>query len=121
MIESGKIDPMTRQLRPKDKDWSDDLEAAAAVFHTPIRMQIMKFLRLNGLSMRHQIEDATGLTRGVLAQNMRILEQAGVIETTRGEEKSTRPLMYKLAHKRADYLWELYGSWWRGDLTPEGA
>lgn len=113
MIESGKIDPMTRQLRPKDKDWSDDLEAAAAVFHTPIRMQIMKFLRLNGLSMRHQIEDATGLTRGVLAQNMRILEQAGVIETTRGEEKSTRPLMYKLAHKRADYLWDLYGSWWR--------
>jgi DNA-binding MarR family transcriptional regulator len=104
---------MTKQLRPNNEDWSEDLEAAAVVFHTPIRLQIMKFLRINGLSMRHQIEDATGLTRGVLAQNIKILEEAGVIETTRGEEKSTRPLMYRLAHGRADYLWDLYGSWWR--------
>jgi DNA-binding transcriptional ArsR family regulator len=102
------MDDMPKTVRPVDAAWSDDLDAAAIAYGTPVRMQIVKHLRVAGPSMRYQLEQATGVNHALLVQSLNKLEATGVVTVNLPpEERSTRALTYTLNQIRADYLLEL--------------
>lgn len=96
---------MPKTVRPVDPAWSDDLDAAAVAYGTPVRMQIVRHLRVSGPSMRYQLEQATGIKHALLVQSLNKLEATGVVTVNLPpEERSTRALTYTLNRDRADYL-----------------
>jgi DNA-binding HxlR family transcriptional regulator len=102
------MSPMPKSVRPVDPAWSDDLDSAAIAYGTPVRMQIMRHLRVVGPSMRYQLEQATGIKHALLVQSLNKLEATGVVTVNLPpEERSTRALTYSLDRKRADYLLDL--------------
>ncbi|WP_162486271.1 MULTISPECIES: hypothetical protein [Micrococcaceae] len=99
---------MPKTVRPQDPAWSDDLDAAAVAYGTPVRLQIMRHLRLAGPSMRYQLEQATGIKHALLVQSLNRLEATGVVLVNLPPaERSTRALTYALDRERADYLLSL--------------
>lgn len=102
------MDSMPKTVRPVDPAWSEDLDSAAVAYGTPVRMQIMRHLRVAGPSMRYQLEQATGVKHALLVQSLNKLEAAGVVSVNLPpEERSTRALTYTLDRQRADYLLDL--------------
>jgi DNA-binding HxlR family transcriptional regulator len=102
------MDHMPKTVRPMDAAWSGDLDAAAIAYGTPVRMQIMRHLRVFGPSMRYQLQQATGIKHALLVQSLNKLEATGVVTVNLPpEERSTRALTYTLDQLRADYLLEL--------------
>lgn len=109
---------MPKTVRPVDPAWTDDLDAAATAFGTPVRMQIMRHLRVAGPSMRYQLEQATGVKHAVLVQSLNKLEGAGVVSVNLPpEERSTRALTYTLDRERADYLLGLVAAYVRAQAN----
>lgn len=112
MIESGRIDGMPRYATPQDPSWSEDMDAAIKAYGVSIRQQIVKYLRVNGPSIRIQIERGTGLSTGNVSQSLKVLESTGVVTVDlKGVERSTRPLTYSIDAERAEYLWRLQGNY----------
>lgn len=115
MIKSGRMEGMPRYASPQDPAWSEDLDASIRAFGVSIRQQIVKYLRINGPSMRIQIERGTGLSTGNVSQSLKVLEGTGVVVVDlKGVERSTRPLTYSVDAKRAEYLWRLQGNYLLG-------
>ena len=102
------MDYMPKSVRPQDSAWSSDLDAAATAYGTPVRMQILRHLRISGPSMRYQLQQATGIKHALLVQSLNKLEEAGIVTVNLPpEERSTRALTYALDRARADHLLEL--------------
>lgn len=102
------MDHMPKSVRPQDPAWSSDLDAAATAYGTPVRMQILRHLRISGPSMRYQLQQATGIKHALLVQSLNKLEEAGIVTVNLPpEERSTRALTYTLDQARADHLLEL--------------
>lgn len=115
MSKSGRIEGMPRYASPQDPSWSEDLDASIRAFGVSIRQQIVKYLRVNGPSMRIQIERGTGLSTGNVSQSLKVLEGTGVvIVDLKGVERSTRPLTYSIDVERTEKLWLLQGSYMLG-------
>lgn len=115
MSKSGTMDSMPKYANPQDPSWSEDLDASIRAFGVSIRQQIVKYLRVNGPSLRIQIERGTGLSTGNVAQSLKVLEGTGVVTVDlRGVERSTRPLTYSINLERAEYLWRLQGNYMLG-------
>ncbi|KUM36406.1 hypothetical protein AR689_21020 [Arthrobacter sp. EpRS71] len=105
---------MPKTVRPADPAWSDDLDAAAIAYGTPVRMQIMRHLRVSGPLMRYQLEQATGIKQPLLVQSLNKLEATGVVLVNLPrEERSTRALTYTLDQSRADHLLNLMAGYVR--------
>lgn len=106
---------MPKTARPVDPSWSSDLDCAATAYGTPVRMQIMRQLRVGGPSMRYQLEQATGIKHALLVQSLNKLEETGVVTVNLPpEERSTRALTYTLNRERADFLLDLLAAYVRG-------
>lgn len=102
------MEHMPRQVRPKDPLWTKDLDAAIVAYGTAVRMQIMRHLRVNGPSMRYQIQEATQINASVLTQSLGKLELTGAVTANLpAGERSSRALTYALDARRADSLLSL--------------
>jgi len=107
---------MPRQVRPEDSAWSQDLDAAIVAYGTAVRMQIIRQLRIDGPSMRYQIQDATSINPSVLTQSLRKLESTGVvIANLPAGERSTRALTYAIDETRANRLLLLIAQYVQAD------
>jgi predicted transcriptional regulator len=108
------MDIMPKKVRPTDPEWSPELDAALVAYGTAVRMQILRYLRRAGPSMRYQIAEGTGISQSILAQSLSKLEAIGVIVVNLpASERSTRALTYALDSARADYLLSLIQSYVR--------
>ncbi|MEV7136536.1 winged helix-turn-helix transcriptional regulator [Arthrobacter sp. NPDC093128] len=90
-----------KKLGGQDPFWSEELTVAAAVYGTAAHMQIIRYLRANGPSTRHEVAHCTGLSFGLAAQCLNRLKSAGVV-TTPLEEQNART--YAIETARARYL-----------------
>lgn len=97
-----------KKLGHQDPYWSAELTVAAAVYGSAAHMQIIRYLRANGPSTRHDIAHRTGLSHGMAAQCLNKLKSAGVV-TTPPEEQVART--YHLETVRAEDLFRALESY----------
>lgn len=96
-----------KKLGGQDPFWSEELTVAAAVYGTAAHMQIIRYLRANGPSTRHEVAHCTGLSYGLTAQCLNKLKSAGVIAVASEDTGRT----YALETARAWHLFQALESY----------